>query len=185
MTADLDNETKLKVYMLIVNRYKELISEKEERSVSETRQRVSPYNDLVKSLRDRLLSDFHPYSYERDFMQAVQRAVGHVGAMKTFRMLIPFWMTFEEMEELKIGGVMDKAILLASLLRAFDSRDARVMVTKSGRPLVGFEWKGERHIVLPESGSILNGDDAAKLVAEDPLAYAFSDLVYESYEEEG
>ncbi len=183
MAAELDAETKLKIYMLVVNRYRDLISEKEERSVSEIRQRVSPYNDLVKSLRDRLLSDFHPYTYERDFMQAAQGAISHVTEMKTFRMLIPFWMTFEEMEELKAGGVMDKALLLTSLLRALDSRDARVMVTRSGRTYVAFEWKGQMHLVVPESGSLLGGDDAAKALANDLLAYSFSDLSYENYEE--
>jgi len=183
MSADLDPETKLKIYMLIVNRYKDLISKQEERSVSEIRQRVSPYNDHVRLLRDTLTADFHPYAYERDFMLVAQRAIGHMKEIRTCRILLTFWMTFEEMEELKVGGVMDKALLLATLLRALESKDAKVLVTKSERVYVGFEWKGERYLVIPESGSLLGGDDASKPFAEDPLAYSFSDLSYENYEE--
>jgi hypothetical protein len=183
MSADLDTETKLKIYMLIVNRYKDLISKQEERSVSEIRQRVSPYEGKVKLLRDSLTSDFHPYTHERDFLQAAQRAINHIREIKTCKFLLTFWMTFDEIEELKVAGVMDKALLLAALLRALESKDAKVLVSKAERVYVGFEWKGERYLVVPESGSLLSGDDASKAFAEDPLAYSFSDLSYENYEE--
>jgi len=183
MAADLDPETKLNVYMLIVNRYKDLISKQEERSVSEIRQRISPYNDHIKSLRDKLLSDFQPYTYDRDFLQAAQRAICHVREIRTCKFLLTFWMTFEEMEELRVAGVMDKALLLTALLRSLDCQTARVVVTKSERVFVGFDWRGDRYLVVPESGSLLSGDDASRQLAEDPPAYSFSDLAYENYEE--
>jgi len=184
MSPDLDPETKLKVYLLIVNRYKDIISKQEERSVSEIRQRVSPYNDFVRSLRDRLISDFQPYTYERDFLVAAQRAIRYVKEIKTCKFLLTFWMSFEEIEELKVAGAMDKALLLTAILRSMNSSDVRVMITKKERVFVGFEWKGEKYLVVPESGSVLSGEDTMKQFSEDSLAYSFSDLVYENFEEE-
>ncbi len=184
MASEIDSETKLKLYMLIVNRYKDLISKQEERSVSEIRMRVSPYNDHIRSIRDKLLSDFHPYTAERDFMTAAQRAIWHIKEIKTVKFLLTFWMSFEEISELKIAGVMDKALLLAALLRSLESNDVRVVVTKSERAFVSFNWKGEKYLVAPESGSLLAGDDATKVFDSDKIAYSFSDLSYDSFEEE-
>ena len=184
MSGEIDTETKLKLYMLIANRYKDLISKQEERSVSEIRMRVSPYNDHIRSIRDRLLSDFHPYTAERDFMTAAQRAIQHIKEIKTVKFLLTFWMSFEEISELRIAGVMDKALLLAALLRSLEGVDVLVLVTKSDRVFVNFNWKGDKYLVAPESGSLLAGDDANKIFESDKPAYAFSDLSYESFGEE-
>lgn len=183
MPEEIDDATKLKIYTLMVSRYKDLISEQEERSVSEIRQQVSPYNEHLKSIRDRLISEISPYEYERNFFQAVQRVLHFIREIKTCRFLLTFWMKFEEIDELKVAGIMDKAILLAALLRSLDSKDVKVMVSRSGRPFVGFSWKGERYLIVPESGSLLTGEDLPKAFADDPLSYSFSDLSYESYEE--
>jgi hypothetical protein len=183
MAPDIDTETKLKLYMLIVNRYKDLISKQEERSVTEIRQRISPYGEEVKALRKRLIADIAPYEYERDFMPALQRVLAYMREIKPCKFLLTFWMSFSEMDELRIGGVMDKSLLLAALLRSLDGKDVRVIVTKSERIFVGFGWKGERYLIVPESGSMLSGDDAAKPFSEDPQSYSFSDLSYENYEE--
>jgi hypothetical protein len=183
MPSDIDTETKLKLYMLIVNRYKDLISKQEERSISEIRMRVSPYYDHIRSIRAKLLSDFHPYTAERDFMTATQRAINHIKGIKTVKFLLTFWMSFEEISELRIAGVMDKALLLAAILRSLESSEVQVIVTKSERVFVGFKWKGESYLVAPESGSMLAGEDASKVFESDPPSYSFSDLAYESYEE--
>jgi len=183
MQEDLDERTKLKLYLLIVNRYKDIISKQEERSVSEIRQRISPYSETVKKIRDRLIADIQPYESERDFLLAAQRVFAYVRELKTCKFMINFWMTFEEIEELGVAGVMDKALLITALLRSLDSKDARVLVTKSERVFVSFNWKGANHLFVPETGSLLVGDDTARQFKTDPVNYAFSDLLYESYEE--
>lgn len=183
MPDEMDEKTKLKLYMLIVNRYKDMISKQEEHSVSEIRQRISPYDDQLKSIRDRLIKDIGPYEYDKHFFQAVQRILDYIRNIKTVRFLLTFWMSFEEIDELKVAGVMDKALLLAALLRSLDSKDVKVMVTKSEHVFVGFTWRGDNHLIVPESGSLLAREDSTKMFADDPLAYSFSDLFYESYEE--
>lgn len=184
MADDLGADTKLAVYKLVLGRYKDLISERESRSISEIRQRVSPYGDFVRKVRDRMLADMVPYDPGRNLMAAAERAMEYVRGIRTCEFAFTFWMEFAEMDSLRIGTAMDKAILLAALLRSLEAEDARVLVTRKGRALVRFFWKGEPHVFVPESGSLLVGRDAAGFPPEDPIAYSFNDLLYENYEEQ-
>lgn len=183
--VDSDLETKLKVYMLMVNRYKDLISEKEDRSISETRQKVSPYNnEFLKSLRDRLLNDMKYYDFNKDFFTAVQRALNYIREIQNFETLIPFWMSFEEIDQIKAADIMDKAILFAALLRSFDSNDTRVYVTKAKRIYVGFTYNKMPYLVDIRNSSLIGGPDADNAFMKDSLSYVFSDLHFESFEDE-
>jgi len=183
MAEELDAETKLKVYKLVLNRYKDLISEKESRSITETRAKVSPYNDVIRKLKDSFTNDMVPYHPATQFMAAAERAMDYIRDMKTLEFAFTFWMDFKEMDELKIATAMDKAIMLAAILRALDSSDVKVQVSRKGKPSVRFSWDGKPYLFIPESGSLLMGDDASKLVSDDPIAYSFNDTVYENYEE--
>jgi len=179
----IDTETKLKLYMLIVNRYKELISKSEERSISEIRQRCSPYDDFVRKLRDKLVSDLHPYEYDKHFFQALHRVINYAKDIKTFEFLLNFWMNFEEIDELKAAPLMDKSLLLTALLRSLDCPDAKVYVTKSKKIYVGFKWSGSGYLIDAATCSLLSGEFAEHAFMSDPLAYVFNDLSYESFEE--
>lgn len=183
MADDMDPKAKLEIYKLVLGRYKDLITEKESRSISEIRQRVSPYADFIRKVRDSFVSDMVPYVYDTQFFTAAQRAMSYVRGIRTCEFAFTFWMDFTEMDSLKFGTSMDKAILLAALLRSLESPDARVLVTKKGVPFVRFGWNGAQHFFSTDSGSLLMGADAMKLFADDPVAYAFNDLVYENYEE--
>jgi hypothetical protein len=184
MADELDADTKLKIYKLVLGRYKDLISEKESLSITEIRERVSPYNDFIRGMRERMLSDIVPYDSRLHFLSAAERAMDYVRGIRTCEFAFTFSMSFKEMDELKIGTAMDKAIMLAALLRSFESEDARVLVTKKGKALVRFSCKGVPYLFNSESGSLLVGEDASRLFNEDPIAYCFNDLMYENYEEQ-
>ncbi len=183
MGAVEDLETKLKIYMLITNRYKDLITEKENRSISEIRQKDSPYNDFIRQKKESLISDFKQYEYEKHFFTAVQRALSYVKTIRNCEFLLTFWMSFEEMEQLKVTDVMDKSILFAALLRAFGSEDVKVHVTRAKRVFVGFNWSGMFYLVDVKNSSMLSGPEADGMFLKDPLAYEFSDLHYDSFED--
>ncbi len=180
---DLDDRTKLEIYKLVLKRYKDLITERESRNISEIRQRVSPYSDFIRAVQDRLSKDTVPYEYKSHFFTMAQRAMEYVRSIRTCEFAFTFWVEFKEMDELKIGTAMDKAILLAAILRSFESDDARVMVTKKGKSFVKFSWQGLPYLFSPDSGSLLAGTDVAGAFADDPVAYCFNDLMYENYEE--
>lgn len=184
MADDLDAKTKLELYRLVINRYKDLINEKESCSISEIRQKVSPYNDFIRKMRDSILSDIAPYDHRRHFFTAAQRAISYVRQIRTCEFAFSFWMDFKEIDELKIATSMDKAIFLAALLRSLESEDVRVLVTKKGKAFVRFSWDGAAHMFSPSSGSLLLGKDLLETFSNDPIAYTFNDLVYENYEEQ-
>ncbi|HSB46530.1 MAG TPA: hypothetical protein VLD37_00840 [Candidatus Bilamarchaeum sp.] len=181
--AELDATTRLEIYKLVLNRYKGLITEKETRPISEIRQRVSPYHPLVKKLRDSFIADMAPYDPRRNFPAASERAMDYIRQIKTCEFAFTFWVEFEEMDKLHIGTPMDKAIFLCAILRALEAQDSRVLVTKKGRSLVKFVHGSSVYLFVPESGSLLAGEDLQKLFSDDPVAYSFSDLSYENYEE--
>jgi len=181
--AEIDIDTKLKLYMLIVSRYKDVISKNEESSITEIRQRISPYNDFVKNLRDSLIKDIHDYDYDKNFLTAVQKGVDYIRGIKNFEFLLTFWMSFEEMDELKAADIMDQALLLTALLRSLGSENVKVHVTRSKKIYVGFEYKGEKLMINPGSGSLLRGDDIDNIFQSDNLSYSFNDLSYENFEE--
>lgn len=183
MGDDLDAATKLEIYRLVLKRYKEIIGEKESLSISEIRQKVSPYNDFIRKLNSNLTKSIVSYSYKNDFIRAAQNAMDYVRDIKTCEFAFTFWMDFEDMHRMRIGTAMDKAILFAALLRSFGSEDVRVLVTKKDKPYVKFSFEKE-YIFVPETGSLLLGEDSMKLFSDDALSYSFSDLAYENYEED-
>ncbi|MEW6528261.1 MAG: hypothetical protein AB1391_00065 [Candidatus Micrarchaeota archaeon] len=184
MDNPLDNETKLKIYELILLRYREKIEENEHKSISELRGHISPYNEFVKQLNERLCFELKPYEYEKHFPVAVQNCVDYIKSIKNIELPVSFWIDFKTMDELKAGDLIDQALLLTSLLRSFGSPTAKILITKSKKVYVGYEWKGERYIINPESGSVLSGDDLEKTFVGDNVIYAFSDIYFEAYEEE-
>ncbi|MBU1165962.1 hypothetical protein KKF81_03365 [Candidatus Micrarchaeota archaeon] len=184
MSGDLDTKAKLDLYRLVINRYKDLINQNESRSISEIRQKVSPYDDFIRKKKDALLVDIVPYIRDKYFFGAAQKAIAYVREISVCEFAFNFWMNFEEMDRLKLSTSLDKAIMLAALLRAMESGDVRVTVTKKGKSYVKFMWKDETYLFVPESGSLLAGDDVKKLFDIDPVAYSFNDLVYENYADE-
>jgi hypothetical protein len=182
-TPGIDAETRLRLYLLILNRYENLIREKESKTISEIRQLVSPYkSEFVKQMKEEFVPD--NYDYDKDFFTAVEKVIEYMKKIKTCEFSIPFWMSFEEINELKITDSANKAILFAALLRSLGSENVKVLVTKSRKQYVRFEWGGDRYLFVPESGSLLRNDDVTKVFESDPPAYAFNDLAYENYEEE-
>ncbi len=174
-----DLETKLKIYMLIVSRYKNLISKSEEKSITEIRERCSPHQDFIKLLKTRL-APHEPYSYASDFLSAVDRVLGYSRSIQNIELLLTFWMDFKDIDTIKASNLMDKALLITALLRAFGSESARIFVTKKTL-YVGFEYRG-LHMILVESGMLLSGEPVRVRLQSDPPLYSFNDLSYETYD---
>jgi len=114
----------------------------------------------------------------------MQKCVDYIREIKNFEFLLTFWMSFEEMDKLKAADIMDQALLLTALLRSLGSETVKVHVTKTKRIYVGFDYKGEKMLINPASGSILRDDDVANVFQNDPLSYSFNDLSYETFEGE-
>ncbi len=170
-----------KIYKKMVERYKKEIEEKEYRSISELRLMVSPYNEFIKALKERLLEGIQPYNYENHFFSAVEKATEYIKGIENVQMPIEFYLSFEEIDLIKAAETREQTILLASLLRAFGSESAAVLLT-SKRPYVYFKWKDEHYLINPESGSLLSGSEYTRVRTGEISRYLFSDLIFESFE---
>ncbi|MEM4336258.1 MAG: hypothetical protein QXY61_04585 [Candidatus Anstonellales archaeon] len=170
------------LYRLIVMRYKELIEKSEDKTITEVRAMISPYNEFIQKKKAELLSDFPSYDPEKDFFSIAQKAIEYIKGIENIEMPVKFWLSFEELDRLRAGNVYNQSILLASLFRALDGKDVLVYATEKGNFYVGFSWQGLRYAVNPENGAMFIGEDVSKLFQEDRPMYAFSDLVFESFD---
>ena len=113
-----EEELKLQLYKLIIDRYRDKIEEYETKSVSDLKDLVQPRNEKIAELRESICAGFHPYVYGEHFPAASKMAFEFVSSFRTLPLPVSFWLSFEEMQELMAGDEIDKSILLCSLLRA-------------------------------------------------------------------
>lgn len=177
-----ETEKECELYRLMVLRYKELIEKSEDRTITEIRAMVSPYNDFIQKKKAEVLSGFPVYDPKNDFFSAMQKAIEYIKSIENIKMPIRFWLSFDEMDRLKAGDVYSQALLLASLFRAMEGKDVLVYSTEKGNFYVGFSWQGLRYVVNPENGAMFIGDDVVKLFQDDKPMYSFSDLAFESFD---
>jgi hypothetical protein len=180
-----DERLRAEVYRTIISRYQDLIEERESRSIAELNSLIKPDHPAISSLRERVIGEFHPYLYNKDFLSAVEKAVGLLNEIKPIQLPVNFWLSFDEILSLKAADDMDKAILLCSLLRALESDNSTVLVTESKQPYVLFEFNGRFHLINVLSGSATEGtrEEVLGTLGEDKPLYAFNDKNYEDYRE--
>ncbi len=181
-----DSELKLRLYRLIIDRYRDKIEEYEARSVSDLKGMVLPHDAKIEELRETLTSDFHPYVFSEHFVQAAKMAFAHVCTFRTLPIPVSFWLSFSDMQALLAGDEIDKSILLCSLLRSLGSEDAKVEVTDSRNSYVLFSFSGKFFLAdhsldqLQEKTS----EQEARLAMKGKPLYAFNDKEYEDFAEQ-
>lgn len=180
---NIDAETKLKFYDLVVSRYKNIISEKESKSISDIREKCAPYSKFIEELTKQILHEIKDYEYENNFLQALEKVLEYIKTIRILDLNFDFWLSFEDIDKLKAATAIDKSMLLCSLIRYLGSENCIVVVTKSKANYISLEYKSEKYLINPVSGSILKGEDIMQLFQKDAMSYSFSDLSYESYEE--
>lgn len=181
---DLDSELRLKIYECILRRHQKLISEKEDISITDLRHRISPYTDFIRGLRIKLLKDLQPYEPKAHFFSALEKVLVYTRSIHPIQFSFNFWMDFGDIDSIKAAPVLDRTLLLAALIRSLEAENVKAILTRANKPYVHFEWNGERYLLDGATTSLLKGEDVQKPFANDPAAYAFSDLFFESYEEE-
>ncbi|MEK6982045.1 MAG: hypothetical protein AABX38_03890 [Candidatus Micrarchaeota archaeon] len=180
---EIDAVIKIKFYDLVIARYKDLISEKETKSISDIRQKCSPYNKFIENLSKQITTEIKNYEYENNFLQALEKILEYIKTIKVLELNFDFWLSEKDIDNLKVGTKMDKSILLCSLIRSIGSGNCVVVVTKSKTNYISLEYKNDRYVINQESGSILKGEDIEQLFERDAIDYSFSDLSYEDYSE--
>lgn len=131
-------------YRLLVERYAEVISQGERKTLPELRSLLNPQDKSVQAVRGLLLEDYalsvskgiegageaFLYSYEKHFPALAPRAFEFVRSLRSVNseLSVPFWLSLREVWELRAGDPFDKALFLCSLLLSLGSPNARVRV---------------------------------------------------------
>lgn len=178
------------LYKKIIERYREVIETSEDKSVTELRSLVNSDNPAIVSIRDSILEKFRPYLYDRDFPKAAELAYGY--CLKELRnefLPVDFWLTPEDILELKAADEMDKAIFLCSLLIALENQSAKVVVETEGRKrhaFVTFEF-GSTFCLMDPAHGIYTAGPREKIIseqihdAERKLIYEFNNKEYNEW----
>jgi hypothetical protein len=183
----LDMEMRLnQIYLAIISRYQDYIEEREHISVAELPTLVTPMNELVVKKVEEIKNAFGNYAYTSHFYEASINAFYFVkDQIVDVAMPIQFWMTPEETISFGIGDVLDRNILLCSLLIALGNPSAKTLVyikESIRRVFTYYEFEGKAYMLNFLDGfkkyenrealiEALNLDDEA-------VSYEFNDKMY-------
>jgi len=119
-----------KIYLAIISRYSDYIEEKENISVVELPKYITPKDEKVVEKANEIKALFDNYTYEKDFYAASSTAYEFIkNEIEEINIPIEFWFYPIEIIEFKAGDIMDKNILLSSLLISLGNPSAKVLVT--------------------------------------------------------
>ena len=180
-----EDEIRLKLYKLIIDRYRDMIEQGETRSVSDLKAMIMPHHEKIAELRESITGGFHPFVYEEHFLQAAKMCFEHVSSFKTISAPVSFWLEFAEMQSLMAGDEIDKSILLCSLLRSLGSQNAKVFMTDSRNSYVLFQFTGKSFIADYSQKELVEKEtgEAALSSLKGKIIYSFNDKEYESFQE--
>lgn len=174
------------LYLAVISRYKEYIEEKEGLSVAELPTLVTPNSERVVEKANWIRSKFLNYTYDKDFYDASIMAFGFVNdEIEDVTLPLQFWISPDEVTTFMMGDIMDKSILLCSILIRLGNPSSRVFVKiddSARRVFVYYEFGGMFHVL--ECGKELrefnSRDDILKSLqfSEETVAYEFNNQMY-------
>ena len=179
-------ERKLLIYKTIVNRYADVIASNERKTITELKQMVDKEDsvvlEIVEGIKKRIGNE-EGFIPERDVERAVEEIVNIGREIRLVKFPVTFWLSFKEINELKIADGVDRAVFMCAIARALGyqcevcvSKDGSVyLILSPGQDLDS----GEVFVILPDC-SIRKGLKK-DVINEYCLAYGFNDVVYEEF----
>jgi len=179
------------LYLEIIMRYKEYIEENENLYVAELPKLITPDNESVVSIANKIKSQFPVYSYNDNFPDAVRLAYSYVkDDILLVNLPIQFWLKPEEVIRCGAGDIFDKAALLCSIIIALGNVSTKLIikVEDSEREFVVYsEFNNNIIAVDLESGvkEYKNREELLKAMGvyeenEEMNVYEFNDKIYNS-----
>jgi hypothetical protein len=174
------------IYLAVISRYKDYIEEKEGLSVAELPTLVTPNSEKVAEKANWIKSKFLNYTYDKDFHDSSITAFNFVNdEVEDVTLPLQFWITPDEVIAFMMGDLMDKSILLCSILIKLGNPSARVFVKiddGTRRVFVYYEFRSKFHTLEcgKESREFESRDDILKSMQfnEETVAYEFNNQMY-------
>lgn len=176
------------LYLEVILRYKDYIEQNENLNVAELPKLITPTNENVVALANKLKSAFDPYSYNSNFLVVAKLAYDYsVNKVSHISLPIEFWLYPTDTIKCEAGDLFDKATLLCSLLIALGNPSARVITSvkpNARRFLVYCEFDS-KIVAFDLDRGVINFENKEKLIEslrlkdeEDTTAYEFNDEMY-------
>lgn len=143
-----------KLYKLLLEKYAELINERERRTIGEIKALVNAEDLTVQSI----LADFKKpdYSFPKDYLAAAGKVLQFVQKEINFvepEINLNYWLSAKEIFSSKVGDDEDLAVFLCSLLFALGDEKAAVIIAESEslrtHAFVATEFEGKFLILDP------------------------------------
>ena len=176
------------VYLSVIMRYRDYIEEKEALNVAELPGLITPGDDAIVSLAERIKSGYGSYTYEENFPEAAASAYRHAAdAVTTVSLPIQFWQRAGETVTNAAGDAFDKAVLLCSLLIALGNASAKIIVVtgENERSIAVYFGQGEGIIYMDVEKGRREFDTKEQMLMEilgsksgEASAYEFNDKMY-------
>ena len=169
---------KLLLHSIILDKYKEDIEEKEEKSISALKYLIDPENKFIRSKSEEIKKSFEEYSTEK----AISEVLKYIKTIETIKWPITFWLSFEDIDKYKIGDDMDKCLLICSLLNALDV-NSKILVDEDKRPYLLYNLDLVFYLIDCDEGEIMNGSKK-EILDSKTFIYSFNDKEYDDLSEE-
>lgn len=174
------------LYLAIISRYKEYIEEREHISVAELPTLVTPKGELVVKKAEEIKEMFGVYNYASHFYEASIDAFHFTkNEIQDVSMPLEFWLTPDETLGFGVGDVIDKNVLLCSVLIALGNPSSKVLVSITGgnrRVFTYYEFEGKAYILDFASGfkryESRNSLIKSLGIGEETTCYEFNDQMY-------
>ncbi len=178
-----------RLYLEIINRYKDYIEERENLYVAELPKLVTPENEAVSSFANSIKETFQGYEYESNFKEAALKAFDYVNnSISVVATPIQFWLMPEETLSLKCGDHFDRAVLLCSMLIALGNPSSKIaIITKENYrailvccelndKILYMDIEGRKSGEYASKDDLLHGYGAD--TDDETAAYEFNDKMY-------
>ncbi len=202
-------ELRNQFYKRIIEKYAAMINEYEEKTVPELKSLINRNDPTVQILKKQFTAELleekmkrggsaPEFVFSEDFLFIADKLFSYCKALRHIHANLPvsFWLTMQEVVELRAADPFDRAILLCSLLRAFDA-PARIIVLELENniihPVVATNFEARAYVLdASQQDSLLTTHSAATV--QDALAgfqyegnkylksaYEFSDEEYTEF----
>jgi len=180
------------LYLAIISRYKDYIQDKEGLSVAELPTLVTPKDETVVKKATEIRSGFDGYTYERDFYSAASVAFSFVKTgIEDAVLPLEFWLSPRDTLTYTMGDMIDKNILLCSMLVALGNPSAKVFVKMKDENFGAFVYCtfNDKIYKFDMVNGIREFGNKESLIAslsidEDTTAYQFNNQAYLTYHDD-
>jgi hypothetical protein len=153
-SADTAEKARLKLYKTLLEKYADIINEKEKRTVGEIKSFISKDNLTIQSILGELIPE--NYSFPENYLQTAQTVFAFVKKEIVYvepDTTVNFWLTPQEIFSGRVADDEDLSVFLCSLLYGLGDDEASVVIaeldTLTTHAFVLTEFEGTQYILDP------------------------------------